>query len=82
MEASRKRAPFFLGQAERLVRAERADLQGLDRQFQIINRAGGRGEMPDVIHRRVQENEFGHVLLDELEIRVAAEMRDVVHRCR
>ena len=35
--------------------------------------------MPDVIHRRVEENKFGDVLLDELEIRVAAEVRDVVH---
>ena len=46
---------FVLGQAERLVRAERADLERLDRQFQIIDRAGGRGEMPDVIHRLVRE---------------------------
>ena len=71
---------FVLGQAERLVRAQRADLQGLDRDLQVINRAGGRGEMPDVIHRRIEENKFRHVLLDEFEIRVAAQMRDVVHR--
>jgi len=64
---------FFLGEAER------ADLQGLDRQFEIINRAGGRGEMPDIIHRAFEKNKFGHVLLDEFEIRVAAEVRDVVH---
>ena len=70
---------FFLGQAERLVRAERADLEGLNRQFQIINRAGRRREMPDVIHRAFQEQEFGDILLNELELRIAAEVRDVVH---
>ena len=35
--------------------------------------------MPDVIHRAVEENKFRDVLLDEFEIRVAAEVRDVVH---
>ena len=35
--------------------------------------------MPDVIHRPFEKNKFGDVLLDELEIRVAAEVRDVVH---
>ena len=71
---------FIFGEAQRLVCAERADLHGLDRDLQIINRAGGRGKMPDVIHRAVEENKFRHVLLDEFEIRVAAEVRDVVHR--
>ena len=73
---------MFFARPKRLVRAERTDLQRLDRDFQIINRAGGRGEMPDVIHRPIQENKFGDVLLDEFEIRVAAQVRDVVHRAR
>ena len=59
--------------------AQRADLQRLDGQFQIINGAGGRGEMPDVIHRHVQEDELGDILLDEFEIRVAAQVGDIVH---
>jgi len=62
------------------VRAERADLERLNRQFQIINWAGGRREVPDVMDRRVEENKFGDVLLDEFEVWVAAEVRDVVHR--
>ena len=71
---------LVFGEAKRLVRAERADLHGLDRDLQVINRAGGRGEVPDVIHRTVEEDEFRHVLLDEFEVRVAAEVDDVVHR--
>ena len=75
-----KEARFFVHrEAERLVRAERADFQGLNRQLQIINRAGGRREMPDEIHRPFEKNKLGNVLLDELEIRIAAEVRDVVH---
>ena len=35
--------------------------------------------MPDVIHRAVEEYEFRHVLLDEFEVRIAAEVDDVVH---
>ena len=35
--------------------------------------------MPDVIHRRIEKNKFGDVLLDELEIGIAAEVRNVVH---
>ena len=34
--------------------------------------------MPDVIHRHVQEEELGHILLDELEVGVAAQVRNVV----
>ena len=64
---------FFLGETERLVRAKRTDLERLNRQFEIINRAGGRGKMPDVIHRAFEKNKFGDVLLNEFEIRIAAE---------
>src|SRR5207249_69107 len=48
-------------------------------EIQVINRAGGRGEVPDVIDGDIEENEFGDVLLDELEVGVAAQVRDVVH---
>ena len=59
--------------------AERADFQRLDRQFQIINRAGGRRKVPDVVHRRIKKKKFGDVLLDKFEIGIPAEMRNVVH---
>ena len=67
-----------LGEAEGLVRAERADLQRLDRQLQVIDRARGRGEVPDVVDLPGEVEELGDVLLDELEVRVAGEMGDVV----
>ena len=35
--------------------------------------------MPDEIHRAFEKNKFRHVLLDEFEIWIAAEVRDVVH---
>ena len=38
-----------LGQPERVVRAERADFQRRDRQLEVIDRAGRRREMEDVI---------------------------------
>ena len=45
----KKRGLLVFGQAERVVRAERADFQRRDRQLEIIDRAGRRGEMKDVI---------------------------------
>ena len=51
----------------------------LNRKLQVIHRAGGGREMPDVIHRAVEEEEFRHVLLDEFEIPTAPQVGDVVH---
>ena len=73
---------LVLRQAERLVRAERADLQRLDREFQVIHRAGRRGEMPDVIHRAVEEDELGDILLDEFEIPDCRRGARCCPRCR
>ena len=42
-----------LGQAERVVRAERADLERRDRVRQVVDRAGGAGEVEDVVDRAV-----------------------------
>ena len=66
-------------EAKCLVSAERADLHRLDGDLEVIKRAGGRSEMPDVIHRAFEKDELGHVLLDEPEIFVPAEMVDVIH---
>ena len=74
-----KAGAFVLGQAQGLVRAQRTDLQRLDRQFEIINRAGRRGEVPDIVHGFIEKDEFGDILLDEFEVPVAAQMGDVVH---
>ena len=39
------------GQPERVQRADRADLQRLDRQLQVVDRRGGRGEVQDGVDR-------------------------------
>ena len=44
-----ERRLLILGQAERVMRPERADFQGRDRQLEIIDRAGRRSEMKDEI---------------------------------
>ena len=35
--------------------------------------------MPDVVHGRIQKNELGNVLLDELEIGMASQVRNIVN---
>ena len=69
---------LVLRQAERLVRAERADFERLDGEFEVIHRAGGRGEMPDEIHRLLEEDELSDILLNELEGRVPTEVSNVL----
>jgi len=34
--------------------------------------------VPDVVNRPIQKNELGDVLLDKFEVRIAAQMRDIV----
>ena len=61
-----------LGQTERVVRAERADFQRRDRQLEIIDRAGRRSEMKNVIDFLFrQEDVVRNVVLDEPVILVA-----------
>src|SRR6266446_5069689 len=62
------------------MRTERTDFQSLNGQFEVVNGTGRRGEMPDVIHRDIQKDKFGDVLLNEFEIRVAAQVRYVIDR--
>ena len=65
-------------ESERLVGAERANLQGLDRELEIIDRAGWRGKMPDTIDPALEEKKLGDVLLDEFEMPVAGQVRNVI----
>ena len=67
---------FGLGQAERVVRAERADLERLDRQLEVVDRAGRAGPVQDVVDRAVDVDVLRDVVADELKILVA-EMGDV-----
>ena len=59
------------------MRAERADLERGNRQFQVVDRAGGRGEVEDVIHVARDEDVFRHVHADEAEALVPGEVLDV-----
>ena len=67
-----------LGEAERVVRAERADLERLDRQLEIVDRAGRRREVQHAVERTRDVGERRDVVLDELEPLVADQVRDVV----
>ena len=73
-----KTRAFRLGQAERVVRPERADFQRRDRQLEIIDRDGRRREMKNEIEFFLrQENEIGNVMLHEAIILVPRQVLDV-----
>ena len=74
----RQHEPRALGlcQAERVVRAERADLQRRDRPLQIVDRAGGAGPVEHAIDRAVDVDVVRDVVPDEDEI-APAQVRDV-----
>ena len=77
MLASRKRAFLGLGQAERVVRAQRADLERLDRVLQVIDRAGRAGEVQDVVDGPVDLQRLRDVVPDEAGIAVATRAAEV-----
>ena len=69
---------FVLGQTQRVVRAERADFECRDREFQIINGTGRRGEVKNIINLWFrQKNEIGDVVFHEAEIFVSDKMSNV-----
>ena len=63
-------------QAQRLVRPQRADLQRRNRQLEIVDRARRAGPVQHVVHRPVDVDVVGDVVLDELEVAIG-EVRDV-----
>ena len=58
------------------MRAERADLQRRDRQLEVVDRARRAGPVQHVVHRPVDVDVVGDVVLDELEVAIV-QMRDV-----
>ena len=60
--------PLGLGQPQRVVGAQAADLQGLDGHAQVIDGGGGAGEVEDEVERAGQVDVVGHVVLDEHEV--------------
>ena len=60
------------------MRAERSDLQRLDRQLEVVDRARRAGPVQHVVDRAVDVDVPRHVVADELEVAVA-QMGDVGH---
>ena len=71
-----ERRALGLGQAQRVVGAERADLQRLDWQFEVVHRAGRARPVQDEVHRAVDVDVGRDVVADQLEVAVA-QVRDV-----
>ena len=71
---------FRLGQAERVVRAERADLERLDREVEVIDRAGRRREVQNVVHRAGDLQRLRHVVPEECEPVVGSQVLDIGRR--
>ena len=65
------------GEAEGVVGAERSDLQGLNGVLEIINRAGGAGQVKYCVHGSVHLNMIAHVVLNESE-QLAAERQKII----
>ena len=57
-----------LGQAERVVGAVGADLERVQRQPQVVDRRGGRGEVVDEVDRLVDEERLDDVLVQVHEL--------------
>ena len=70
---------LLLRQAEHVVRPVGADLERVQRQPQIVDRARGRGEVVDEVDRLLDEQRLGEVVLDERELR-RADVVDVLQR--
>ena len=71
----------LLRQAEHVVGAVGADLERVQRQPQVVDRARRRGEVIDEVDRLVDEERLGEVVLDE-EVAVVADVLDVLQRPR
>ena len=68
------------GQAERVVGAERADLQRGDRVGEVVGGAGRAGEVENVVDCAVDGDRLGDIVLDELEAGIRGEVVDVLER--
>ena len=74
-----KSCAVFLRETQRVMRAVRANLQGLKRQAQIVDRRSGRCEVIDGIDRLFDEVRLGDVAVDECEL-IDADVLDVLQR--
>ena len=64
-----------LGEAEHVDRAMHRRLRRLHRVVLVVDRAGGAGEIPDLVD--FHEQREGHVMAQEFKLRIAVQVRDV-----
>ena len=64
-------------QTQRLVRAERADLERLDRELEVIDRARGAREVQHAVEGAVDRDEGRDVLAVELEVGIVGDVGEV-----
>jgi hypothetical protein len=69
---------FGLGQTKGVVGPQRADFQRLNRQFQIVDGAGGAGPMEHRVHRAIHIDVLRHIVANEFEV-ARAQMGDIGH---
>jgi hypothetical protein len=74
--------PLGLGQSERVMRAVGADLQRVQRQAQVVDRRGRRGEVVDEVDRLVHVVGLDDVNADVREALGVADVLDVGQRAR
>jgi hypothetical protein len=67
----------LLRQPEHVVSAVGADLQRVQRQAQVVDRARRRRQVVDEVHPLVDEERLGEVVLDEREV-IRADVMDVL----
>ena len=72
-------APLALASPRALCVPERADLQRLDRQLQVVDRAGRAGKVEHEVHFALDVDVARHVVADELELAVTqvADVRQI-----
>src|SRR6185436_9754146 len=60
-----KNRAFGLGQAERVMSAQGANLQSRNRQFEIVHRTRGRSEMQDIVERLGHFDIAADIMIDK-----------------
>ena len=71
-----------LRQAEHVVGSIGAHLERVEREAQVVDRAGGAGQVEDEVHRLVDEPGLRQVLVDEDEVGAVLDVLDVLERAR
>jgi hypothetical protein len=62
---------------EHIAGARRTDIQGLDRMFQVIHRAGERGQMKYAVDLAIQMQGLGNVVFDKVKGWIREKMLNV-----